>query len=275
MRALLLVPFLLASAGTSLLPARAADTVSPWAGIPEAEVRLVAGSALGSALWLGLEFAMAPKWKIYWRSPGDAGYPPVPDWRGSSNLAVDGLAWPLPEHFIFYGLHTYGYSEQVVLPVKATRPDPEQPTAIRLDLSYAACADICVPVEAELALTLPAGEVPANRHGAAIAQAMAEVPASEGGAAIEWANATLDEARPALEFEVATAVPVERPAAIVEGPAGAAFERPSCRRTEALRVRCSVAFVARQGPDVVRGADLVLTLYGEGFAAETKVRAGR
>ena len=31
---------------------------------------------------LGLHFRMRPGWKIYWRSPGDAGFPPDPDWAG-------------------------------------------------------------------------------------------------------------------------------------------------------------------------------------------------
>ena len=43
------------------------------------QVRLIAArSAVGDAaeLRLGLHFRLEPGWKIYWRSPGDAGLPP-------------------------------------------------------------------------------------------------------------------------------------------------------------------------------------------------------
>ncbi len=58
-----------------------------WVGDPAyGEVRLVSAvSAMGDleALPLGLEFRLAPGWKIYWRTPGEAGLPPTLDlqWR--------------------------------------------------------------------------------------------------------------------------------------------------------------------------------------------------
>ena len=49
---------------------------SKWSRTDHGAVRLIAASdAVGSAesLSLGLQFRMKPGWKIYWRSPGDAG----------------------------------------------------------------------------------------------------------------------------------------------------------------------------------------------------------
>ena len=52
---------------------------SAWAEGDQARLRLLSASeAVGNeaALQLGLEFQLRPSWKIYWRSPGDAGLPP-------------------------------------------------------------------------------------------------------------------------------------------------------------------------------------------------------
>ncbi len=54
--------------------ARAA--AGPWVDQEQARLRLVAaGPAAGEAgsLNLGLHFRLEPGWKIYWRSPGEAG----------------------------------------------------------------------------------------------------------------------------------------------------------------------------------------------------------
>ena len=78
------------------------EAASPWFQTDQGKVRLIAGqAALGDAqhIMLGLEFALQPHWKIYWRAPGDAGYPPQLDWTGSDNLAGATTEWPAPERF--------------------------------------------------------------------------------------------------------------------------------------------------------------------------------
>ena len=46
------------------------------------------------AVTLGLQFRLKEGWKIYWRTPGDAGFPPQLDFSDSSNLAA-ALAAPV------------------------------------------------------------------------------------------------------------------------------------------------------------------------------------
>ena len=70
-------------------------------------------------IWLGLHFVMQPGWKIYWRSPGDAGFPPEIKWAGSRNLIHAELQWPIPFRFSALGLETLGYENEVVLPILA------------------------------------------------------------------------------------------------------------------------------------------------------------
>ena len=84
---------------------------------------------------LGLEFRLAPHWKIYWRSPGDAGYPPRLDWAGSTNLAGATMAWPAPQRFSVLGLDTVGYTDAVVFPITAQLAQSGQAAHLHLALS--------------------------------------------------------------------------------------------------------------------------------------------
>ena len=142
-----------------LYPARAsADAASPWYETEQGRARLIAATAdPGSAasIGLGLQFELAPHWKIYWRSPGDAGFPPQLDWKGSTNLADATIAWPAPERFSVQGLETAGYSGAVVLPITVRVAQPGQPLHLKAHLSYLTCSAICVPRETDLALDLP------------------------------------------------------------------------------------------------------------------------
>jgi len=100
----LLVRTVLLLAALLVAPAslRAEEAASPWFTTEQGRVRLVAAEpSVGAAdtVWLGLQFELAPHWKVYWRSPGDAGYPPHLDWAGSENLAGAAVAWPAPERF--------------------------------------------------------------------------------------------------------------------------------------------------------------------------------
>ena len=82
-------------------------------------VRLLSGwqQADGSHL-AGLELRLAKGWKTYWRSPGDAGVPPLFSWDGSGNVASVDVIWPRPEVFYQNGLRSIGYSDHVVLPLR-------------------------------------------------------------------------------------------------------------------------------------------------------------
>ncbi|ANK80994.1 MAG: hypothetical protein TEF_09440 [Rhizobiales bacterium NRL2] len=264
-----LVLFIATVAGNGTAHAQQ-DPVSAWAGIPEAEVRLIAGHVPGEGDMLGLHFVLADEWKTYWRSPGDAGLPPVPDWTASSGLGRADLAWPLPERFDLYGLTTYGYHGEAVLPVRIERA-PGETTRIRLTLSYAACAEVCVPIEAELALDLPAGPLPENRHGAAIASALARAPEqSPSGLTVETLSAEGGE----LEASFRTARPLSEPDLIVEGPRDLYFHNPRCEAVD-LVTRCRMAIGGARDDIALEGKRLILTLSGRDYAAEIPAVVGK
>ena len=117
----------------------------------QGEVRLVSATAgMGEVqeLRLGLEFKLQPGWKIYWRSPGAAGFPPHLDWTGSENLAGATMAWPAPTRFSVLGLDTLGYHDAVVFPLKVRPSTPASPLKLALKVDYLICKDICIPYSA-------------------------------------------------------------------------------------------------------------------------------
>ncbi|HMA51720.1 MAG TPA: protein-disulfide reductase DsbD domain-containing protein, partial [Magnetospirillaceae bacterium] len=127
--------------------ASAEPAASNWSTTEQGRVRLVSAvSATGEsgAVQLGLEFELQPDWKIYWRSPGDAGYPPAIDWKGSDNLADTVMSWPAPHRFSISGLETMGYKNHVILPLVARVNDPAQPLILRASVDYLTCAVVCV-----------------------------------------------------------------------------------------------------------------------------------
>ncbi|CAA7622425.1 Thiol:disulfide interchange protein dsbD [Magnetospirillum sp. LM-5] len=133
---------------------------SDWSVNETGRVRLIAATtATGSdsQLRLGLQFQLQPGWKMYWRTPGDAGYPPKIDWSGTDNAQGPVLSWPAPKRFELAGLQNFGYAGEVVLPVAMTMPRPGQPARIRAAVEYLACEKICVPMNAQVSLDLPAG----------------------------------------------------------------------------------------------------------------------
>ena len=96
---LFLITSLLAS--ILVLPARAEDSLETE--FARAEL-LSAVEATGnlSEIQLGLQVTLQPGWKIYWRSPGDAGLPTQLSIQeaDSSNLKLT-IAYPLPERFLY------------------------------------------------------------------------------------------------------------------------------------------------------------------------------
>lgn len=127
---------------------------SEWVEASFSAVRLVTAEAMeegdGNGPWAAIAIRMDEGWKTYWRNPGDAGIPPHLDWDGSINLASAEVAWPAPLRFHDGLAWSIGYKDEVVIPVKLRAENPERPIALSLRFSYAVCAEICVPEQADL-----------------------------------------------------------------------------------------------------------------------------
>jgi suppressor for copper-sensitivity B len=236
------------------LPLRAAEPGrSAWFETEQGRLRLVAAGE-GEA---GLQFEMAPGWKIYWRSPGDAGYPPTVDWKGSENLASAELLWPAPKRFTLFGLETVGYEKEVVLPVTVRLERAGRPMRLSAAVDYLTCNDICIPYQAELTL-----EGASQEFAPLLAAWRARLP----GEGVRVESASLRPGRKPV-LEVATAgLGGGDSDAFVEGPESIVFGAP--------RREGSVLVLPVEGtaPDRLVGESIRVTVVTPERAGEAIVR---
>jgi DsbC/DsbD-like thiol-disulfide interchange protein len=198
---------------------------SPWVDGYKARARLLAGvpaGATGAPLMAFVEIELPEGWKTYWRSPGDAGgLPPSFDWSKSANLASVNVLYPAPKLMIDKAGATIGYKDRVIFPVEIKPQDAEKPMSLGLALDFGICKDICVPVQAELAIDIPASANDAAPEEAA--EALAHVPRGDGerrsgDPMLKQAKATLDGAKPALVLEADFGGDTDEAAIFLEAP---------------------------------------------------------
>jgi suppressor for copper-sensitivity B len=231
---LIAAAFFLFSAAGAVSPVVAQTSEAPasaWAETEQTAVRLIAATTAvgtGPSVPLGLEFKLKPGWKIYWRSPGDAGFPPRPDWSASENLAEAVMRWPAPERFSVLGLETLGYKKAVVFPLEAKLSVPGQPLRFRATVDYLTCDDICIPYTADLALDLPAGTAEPSGFAHLINRYDVQVPGdgANHGLAIETIEAPGGEDADSLRINASAMAPFENPDVFVEGPIELLFKKP-------------------------------------------------
>ena len=284
-RALTLV-LLLAMLAFSAAPARAAADgrpgASPWQQTEQTALRLIAATqTTGDAriLKLGLHFKLKPGWKVYWRSPGDAGFPPMPDWSPSQNLKTAVVHWPAPSRFEVLGLQSLGYTDEVVLPLTVELMDPAKPLRMAGEVNYLTCQKICIPYTAKLALTLPQGPVQPSPFAHLIGRFQANVPGdgSRHGLAIERAESWTQGKTTFLLVTATAAVPFQAPDLYAEGPPELAFSQPTVDFSNAghtARLQIEVyGLDALEGPksETLAGQPLTLTLTDGKRAAERRL----
>lgn len=206
------------------LPSRGSD----WDVESQVDTRLITmQTAIGpkdAILWAGWQANLKERWKTYWRTPGDAGQSPVWDWSESSNIAAVDVQWPTPERLTVFGLHSYVYSKEVVLPLKIRLKQPGQPADLRLKLEFMVCEEICVPLLGEYRLKVAAGNPMLTAEASLLRTYMTRVPTSKSPiqiASVEYAGC--DDLKVALTEPLAKDFAID---AFVAGPDGMAFGPP-------------------------------------------------
>lgn len=267
----------LVAAGLCLLWAGMAGArpASEWVRADFADVRLisaVAGTEGRDTVPLGLEFRLAEGWKVYWRSAGDAGYPPQVIWDASDNLASAETAYPVPHRFSLFGLETFGYKDHVVYPITAHLTEPGAPLRIDAALNALVCSDICVPLEATLRLDLAAGSPEPTAFTQLLDRWTAQVPRDLPGVGLEVTavRATGDPASPTLEIAVKSESPIGAIDVFPEGPKGSSFGKPEIvSGASPMQATLRVPVGLRQGAKIDDAA-LTLTLVdGDRFVERT------
>lgn len=185
---------MIALTGTVIKPLRA-EIVTDFATI-----NLVSGvTATGdmSEIPLGLSVKLAPDWKIYWRSPGDAGLPPeltlieINGRAPKPGQALD-MAFPVPKRFNLFNLESFGYGQEVIFPVTLTGHEPGTPVNLLAHLEALICSDICIPVAGDFRVKLLEGVPHASPHAQDIARFSARVPSHITGPDILVESAQLE-----------------------------------------------------------------------------------
>jgi DsbC/DsbD-like thiol-disulfide interchange protein len=187
-----------------------------------------------------IRFDLAPGWKTYWRSPGDAGIPPLFNWSGSQNLASVAIHWPRPHVFSVNGMQSIGYKGELVLPIELTPIDPARPIDLQAVVDMGICSDICVPA----AVTFRADLGHDSRSDPAIAAALADRPDTGAEAGLNAIGCTVEPIADGLRITATMTLPP------TGGNETVVFE-PSAA------VWVSEAEVSRQGNLLMASADLV------------------
>lgn len=203
---------------------------SDWASNDFGKVRLIAASAAveeDGAVRLGLHIIPKPGWKLYWRSPGDAGYPPKIDWSGSVNLASAEMLWPAPHRFATGGLDTIGYEGELVLPILARAQSLGEPLILNAAVDYLTCDVLCAPVSAQLKLTLDVGPPASSPHAGLIGRFMDLVPKAPEATGFALSRIGFD--KDGLAVDIIADPSASAPDLFIESADGLYFAAPALR----------------------------------------------
>ncbi len=260
----------------SAVPAQAEEVASAWDEGEKARVRLVATTtAVGEldSLMLGLEVELAPGWKTYWRSPGDAGIPPHLEWEGSRNLKEVDFQWPAPHRFSYYGIDTFGYEDQIIYPIEVQPTEVGKPVFLQASVDLLVCEDVCIPHNLAVSLDLPSGPADISDNAIQINRFSSQVPGDGARSGLSFEGAALSGPtdKPTVEVAFNATEPFVAPDLLVEGPEDVLFSRPeiTLQGTRAVfRVQAEDAF---EEPGPLNLASLTLTVIDGDRAMETDV----
>lgn len=157
------------------LPASA----NPFEEVVELEVLPGWRTSTGTHM-AGLQVALAPGWKTYWRAPGDGGIPPRFGWQGSENLDGVALHWPVPDVFHQNDMRSIGYHGTVVIPIELNVPEAGVAARMRGQVQIGICEEICVPVVLDFDTVLP----PQGSRHPSIVAALLDRPRTEQEAGV-------------------------------------------------------------------------------------------
>ncbi len=148
------------------------ELLPEWDGVP----------AEGGSFWIALRQSIIPGWHTYWLNPGDSGQPTEIRWDLPAGGSVEPIVWPHPQRLPYGPLVNFGYEREVVLLSRVTLPGgltPGSRVPLEARVRWLACEEICIPQEADLALSLPvvAGAAqPDPAAGAVIGAALGALP---------------------------------------------------------------------------------------------------
>lgn len=165
-----------------LLASPALSASSEWYQVEGGAIRFVTADEPGpdGVIRGALQIDLAPGWKTYWLDPGSSGVPPQVAVKVQDKNAEVEVGFPVPQRFDDGYAQWAGYDAPVALALSVRLPegvtDAQDVTAHAF---LGVCETICIPVEAELTLSL--GDNTGGAEEAAIVDAaFAALPAPAG-----------------------------------------------------------------------------------------------
>ena len=135
----------------------------------------------GGTITAGLHLQPDPGWHAYWVNPGDAGLPATLRWTLPEGFSAAEPRFPAPHLIPFGDLVTYGFDEPILLLADIAAPaglSAANTHTLAARARWVVCDDqLCVPEQANLAVTLPVGDgAPDPAQAARFAAARTKVP---------------------------------------------------------------------------------------------------
>ena len=254
--ALIAAPFA-AEAQQGYLPEVQAEIVEGW---PQADGTIVSA----------LRISMQDGWKTYWRTPGDGGIPPRMDWKGSRNLEDLLAIWPAPSVFVDNGMTSYGYVDELLLPLVVTPKRDGRAVRLSGTLDIGVCKEICVPVRLDVSGKLTPEGVGLE---ASIAAAMAEQPYTSREAQVSTVSCRVSPDPDGMKVNATVAMPasgaVEHAVFEIANPELWVQEAKVTRQGSSLTISSTVMHGENE-PFFLQRSDIDITILGSDYAVEIK-----
>jgi thiol:disulfide interchange protein/DsbC/DsbD-like thiol-disulfide interchange protein len=111
----------------------------------------------GQPFWLAVKVKIEKGWHIYWKNPGDAGFPIELEWKMADGFTLLDTQWPIPEKFTVSDMVGFGYSGEVIFLAKIMAPSViEGVNSIQVFVKWLVCSSLtCQPGEAAREIILP------------------------------------------------------------------------------------------------------------------------
>lgn len=214
-----------------------------------------------------LRIDLAPGWKTYWRSPGEAGIPPSFDWSGSENLVSVQPLWPTPTVFYLNGMRSIGYHDRLVLPLEVRAGDSSRPVVLNARIDIGICRDICLPAQLKVTAWLD----PPGANDPAIRASLAALPRTGTEAGLRAASCAVEPIADGLRITATLSLPRQGDGEVVAFETGdpSIWVAESHAERDGAWLVATTDLVAPSGkPFALDRSDMVLTVLSDRGAIE-------
>lgn len=185
---------------------------------PHSHLTVIAGLravAPGQKLTMVLRLQLDPGWHSYWVNPGDAGLPLRVTWRLPKGASAGPVQLPTPRRVPQPPLVSYGYEGETLFLVDVHVPTTSTVGAsfrVSATAEWLACADVCLPADADIAFSLPVLNVADAQRDSTGERLIATARSRMPREAAEWrARAAVTTTGYRLEFVSRSAVAPKMP----------------------------------------------------------------